>query len=73
VAGDVLRELRHTNQRSRAHLDMCVRRRSTWRGARGRALQRGHDVAARHASVHFGFAQVGRVFLPSFELRCTMW
>jgi hypothetical protein len=35
------------------------------------ALERGHDVAARHASIQFGLARVDRVSLPNFKLKCT--
>jgi hypothetical protein len=40
------------------------RARTTVYGVRGRALERGHDVATRHASAQFGLARVDRVFSP---------
>jgi hypothetical protein len=42
----------------------------TWRGVRGRALERGHDVAARHAPVQHGLAVLDTVFLKILQLKC---
>jgi hypothetical protein len=37
----------------------------------GRALERGHDVAARHASAHGGLPWFDCVYLKISQLKCT--
>jgi hypothetical protein len=41
------------------------------RHARGRALERGHDVAARHVSAHGGLPWFDCVYLKISQLKCT--